>query len=250
MIKNELKLILAAISFFTRISFSSNHIKNIDEETLQKSARYFTLIGILIGAVQALVFWGSSFLYSKQLSILFSMIATILLTGGFHEDGFADCCDGFGGGFTRYKILSIMKDSRVGAFGAIGICLILATKFFAIYEIPSDKIPAIIILGHIISRLSAISLVYIYPYVRDEAASKSNPVVKYFTGKDLCIAGIISIIPFFIIGNLTTFFALIPVFIFTFLLGYYFMKTIGGITGDCLGATQQVTEVIFYLQSI
>ena len=248
MIKQEIRVLLSAISFFTTISFSSN--QNFSKELLHKSARYLTLIGIMVGGLAALVFWVTSSIYSKPIGIIFSMIATILITGGFHEDGFADCCDGFGGGFTRYKILSIMKDPRIGSFGAIGITLLLGIKFFALYEMPVEKIPGILIIGHCISRFAAISLVWAVPYVTEESTAKSKLVVNHFSGKDLCIAGIISIIPFIFLGNLIIFFALIPICCFTIILGYYFIKKIGGITGDCLGTTQQVTEVIFYLQTL
>ena len=95
---------------------------------------YFPLIGWIVGGFSALIFWASSFLFPVSISIIFSMIASILVTGAFHEDGFADVCDGFGGGWTKEKILEIMKDSRVGSYGVIGMILMLGTKFAVLYQ--------------------------------------------------------------------------------------------------------------------
>jgi len=126
-IKYEIQVFFTALMFYTRIPCPAwvNH----DEEFLNKATRYFPLIGWIVGGLAALTFYGSSFIFSKEVSILFSFAISVLITGAFHEDGFADVCDGFGGGWTKEKILDIMKDSRVGAYGAIGIVLLFLLKF-------------------------------------------------------------------------------------------------------------------------
>ena len=113
--------------FLTRIRVP----KNIDHspEYLQQAPRYFPVVGWIVGALSALVFLIFSRYISTDIGILAAMITGILVTGAFHEDGFADVCDGFGGGWTREKILLIMKDSRIGAYGAIGLIAILGSKF-------------------------------------------------------------------------------------------------------------------------
>src|ERR1700694_2498817 len=120
--------------FLTRIRVPGN----IDHspEYLQKAPRYFPVIGWIVGAVCSLAFLLVSRYISADLGILASMIAGVFITGAFHEDGFADVCDGFGGGWTKEKILLIMKDSRIGAFGAIGLLAIWSSKFLLLKELP------------------------------------------------------------------------------------------------------------------
>src|SRR5258708_3410401 len=125
--KKEWKIFLTAVMFLTRISVP----KNIDHsaEYLEKSPKYFPVTGWIVGGISALLFLVFSRYISTDIGVLASMIAGILTTGAFHEDGFADTCDAFGGGWTKEKILQIMKDSRIGAFGAIGLLAILSSKF-------------------------------------------------------------------------------------------------------------------------
>src|SRR3569833_79355 len=125
--KRETKIFFTALMFFTRIPCP----KWVDhsEEYLNKSSKYFPVVGIIVGSISALIFWLFQLFFPVEIALIFSIIASILTTGAFHEDGFADVCDGFGGGWTKDKILLIMKDSRVGAFGVIGLISILAGKY-------------------------------------------------------------------------------------------------------------------------
>ena len=112
--KKEVQIFLTAVMFYTRIPVPSwvNH----DADYLNKATKYFPLIGWIVGIIAVLVFVGANYLFNPSIAIIISMAASVLLTGAFHEDGFADVCDGFGGGWTKEKILMIMKDSRVGAY--------------------------------------------------------------------------------------------------------------------------------------
>src|SRR6516164_2666612 len=132
--KKEWRIFLTAVMFLTRI-----HVpKNIDHspEYLEKSTKYFPLIGWLVGGISIIVFLILRRYTSPDIAVLASMIASLLTTGALHEDGFADTCDAFGGGWTREKILQIMKDSRIGSFGAIGLWVILFAKFLLLKELP------------------------------------------------------------------------------------------------------------------
>jgi adenosylcobinamide-GDP ribazoletransferase len=196
------------------------------------------------------------------------MIAGILTTGAFHEDGFADVCDGFGGGWTKEKILIIMKDSAIGAYGAIKYQalsnLLSQTKIFHLpspifhflssnYLLTTQNSQLITFLlfvsAHAVSRLSAISIVFTHEYSREDALSKSKPIAQSYTWREVVGAFIFGLLPLLIVSffQWQLLFVLIPVFLARFFLARYFQKWIGGYTGDCLGATQQVCEVIFYL---
>jgi len=244
----ELKLFFTALMFITRIPVPS--WVGYSESNLNKCNRYFPMVGIIIGGLGALIYWLGSFVFPQNIAIIISMIATVLLTGGFHEDGFADVCDGFGGGWNKTKILEIMKDSRVGAYGMIGMILILMLKFFALNALPHSFVILGLIAGHSISRTFAVSSMYNLPYVRKDELSKSKPVTKNLHILDLWIAVIIGLSSFLIFRNWTVYLTIIPLLITKIWLDKYFKKWIGGYVGDCLGTIQQVTEVIFYLSLI
>ncbi|GAA3584007.1 adenosylcobinamide-GDP ribazoletransferase [Snuella lapsa] len=246
--KKELQIFLTAIMFFTRIPCPKwvNH----DKTYLEKSARYFSLVGVIVGSLGALIFYLASFIFSTEVALILSMVTTIYITGAFHEDGLADVCDGLGGGWTKEKILLIMKDSRLGTYGAIGIVLILAIKFAALREVPSNYIPLVIIAGHSISRFIATTLIYTHPYVRDTGDSKAKPAAKNITPQILMVSAIFGIAPLFLFKSPIIFIALIPAYFSKIYLGIKFKKWLGGHTGDCAGAVQQLSEVVFYLSII
>jgi len=244
-IKYEIQVFFTALMFYTRIPCPAwvNH----DEEYLNKATRYFPLIGWIVGGLAALTFYGSSFIFSKEVSILFSFAISVLITGAFHEDGFADVCDGFGGGWTKEKILDIMKDSRVGAYGAIGIVLLFLLKFTLLLNIETKFIPFVIFSAAAYSRFCAASFIYTHEYVRENEDSKAKPVAKSLNLLNLVIAAIFGISALAIFQCWNVFLLLIPIYFVKYILGNYFVKWIGGYTGDCLGATQQVCEIAFFV---
>jgi adenosylcobinamide-GDP ribazoletransferase len=245
MFKKEVRVFFTALMFFTRIPCPrwTDH----SPEYLSKSSRYFGLVGIIVGAIGALVFYGSSFIFPLPLALLLSMISTVMATGAFHEDGLADACDGFGGGWTKESILRIMKDSRTGTYGAVGLFFVLAVKFTCLYYVDMKLIPLVLIAGHALSRFAAATLLYTLDYVRDGDDSKAKPAAGRMSVFSLIVGAFWGIIPLALFFNYYYFTLLIPVFLARWYLVRYFKKWIGGQTGDCAGATQQVCEVIFYL---
>jgi adenosylcobinamide-GDP ribazoletransferase len=258
--KKQLHIFFTALMFYTRIPCP----KNIDHnpEYLNKASRYFPLIGWIVGGISFLSFYGSSFLVSTSVAVIIGMITGILTTGAFHEDGFADVCDGFGGGWTKEKILLIMKDSAIGAYGAIGVVLLFLLKFQLLSELVTIEtittqqsvltVLLLFIAGHSISRLAAISIVFTHEYSREDATSKSKPIAKSFSWKEVLGSFFFGLLPLLVLSyfQYQLLLVLIPVFLTRYFLARYFQKWIDGYTGDCLGATQQVCEVIFYLSVI
>ena len=243
--KKEIHIFFTALMFFTRIPCPKwvNH----DPTYLQKSARYFSLVGIIVGGIGAAIFYLVHFALPITLSIVLSIAATVYATGAFHEDGFADVCDGFGGGWTKDKILMIMKDSRLGTYGVIGLCLLLAAKFSALHAMDPYVLPLVIISGHSSSRFIATTLLYALPYVRDTDDSKAKPAAKQIPGNLLVVNGLIAIVPLLFFQNLLIFLTIIPMYLSKVFLAQKFSKWIGGQTGDCAGAVQQLSEVVFYI---
>ena len=245
LIRCQCNLFLLALSFYTRIPLK----KQLDysSENMNKSTRFFPLIGLIVGGIGALVFWGASFVLPQLVAVILSIAATIYATGAFHEDGFADFCDGFGGGYTKEKIITIMKDSRIGTYGAAGLLLILLTKIFTINEVDALQIPLILIAAHGFSRVMPVLVIFTTPYVRDDETSKIKPI-----GKKGSVGDLISAILF---GSVMLFFfpwiyvaVIVPaLLLITFIFRKYIIRKIGGYTGDCLGALQQLGELVFYL---
>lgn len=250
----ELNLFLTALEFYTRIPCSRwvNHSAN----RLNSATRYLPVIGWITGFVSAITFIASHYLFGTSLAVIFSMAASVLLTGAFHEDGFADFCDGFGGGWTKDKILLIMKDSRTGAYGVVGLVLILLTKFLALQQLVllvQERPFAVIVMfvsAHSLSRFFAASFIFTHRYVRSED-SKAKPVAEGISGYTLTVAAVLALLPPAMGVTFTPIVVLVAqifvLYLLKLYLGWYFTKWIGGYTGDCLGAAQQLSEMAVYL---
>lgn len=246
--KNEIRIFFTALMFYTRIPCpgSIDH----SEEYINKATRYFPLIGWIVGVAGALVVLGSHYFFPDSICIIISLATSILITGAFHEDGFADVCDGFGGGWTKEKILDIMKDSRVGAYGVIGLVVLFSLKIFTLIELMNLDIwycLKAIVLAHVISRFSAVTMIFTHEYAREDETSKIKPIAKKLTLKNFFISSIWLLPALLLFQNWWVFLVIVPVYLIKIYLAKYFTKWIGGYTGDCLGATQQVTEIITLL---
>lgn len=248
-VKNELIYFATALMFFTRIPvpFTIPY----SGEIMNKSQKYFAWIGLLVGLINALILYFSTQLFNLEIGIVLMMIGSVLLTGAFHEDGFTDVCDSFGGGYGKEKILTIMKDSRVGAYGAVGIILLFALKFFSIQALGAVdiyKTLCIVILAHTSSRFISGTMIYTHQYVTDIDVSKSKPLAnKPLDGVALLVGFISVLIAFALIPDWRLILAFALAYLGKICMGWYFKKHIGGYTGDCLGSVQQVSEVLFYL---
>ena len=174
--KKELRIFFTALMFYTRIPCPVwvDH----SEDYLNKATRYFPLIGWLIGLAMALVIYGSLFILPISVCVILALAVSVLMTGAFHEDGFGDVCDGFGGGWTKSQILEIMKDSRVGTYSVVGFILLFALKMavlISLLELNQWFALKSLVLAHVLSRWSSLTIVYTHSYSREDASSKSNP---------------------------------------------------------------------------
>lgn len=242
--KRELNIFFTGLSFFTRIPFPK--WANFKKEYQHEAIKYFPIAGLIIGGVAALVFYVSNILLPFNLAVILSMVATALLTGALHEDGFMDVCDGFGGGWTKERILEIMKDSLIGAFGVTGIIFLILTKFYCQFSISANQLPWILIAAHSTTRMAAATLVNTHQYARVENSKAKDYSQKLSIGNFIFMV-LTGIVPLALLGNAKFFLIIIPVYLCKFLLGRYYNKWINGYTGDCIGATQQVCEIVFYL---
>jgi adenosylcobinamide-GDP ribazoletransferase len=247
---HELRLFFVALQFFTRIPVP--RWVGFESQWLQHALRYFPAVGIVVALATGLVYIVATLLWPQSIAVLLSTIAGIYLTGAFHEDGFADTCDGFGGGTTPERVLEIMKDSRIGAYGAIGIMLMLILKVTTLNSLSPPAGVAALLIAHPFSRLMASMLVWRMDYVKMNG--KAKPIAQQMSNAEFGIAAGTVLLPIAAIGCLTSWLALESIVVGALLAGiasYWlarlFHRRIGGYTGDCLGAVQQVAEVVFYL---
>ena len=250
--RQELAYFFSGLSFYTRIPCPAWVVYS--PQSLNKSRKYLPLIGLIIGAIAASVYYICNLLLPVSVSIALSMITTVYLTGAFHEDGLADCADGFGGGWEKEQILTIMKDSRMGAYGTISLILILGLKFILLWElqqISEGLLILALIIAHSLSRLMSSLTMQFYDYVSDLSSSKSKSVtsVKLNTSELLWSLLPVVLLLFFI-AEVSFFIAVVPLLFVSWLLAQTYQKRIGGYTGDCLGATQQISEVCLYMALI
>ncbi|PTY08133.1 adenosylcobinamide-GDP ribazoletransferase [Opitutaceae bacterium EW11] len=245
-VARELRAFWHAVMFFTRLPVPAS--ATWDPADLQRSSAYFPLVGWLVGGVGALAWVLGSLVWPPLVASGISLAATVLCTGAFHEDAIADVCDGFGGGYTKDRVLEIMRDSRVGAFGAIGAVIVIGLKWQSVAALPPFCAPALIVAGHAVSRGAAISLQASLSYVRQDA-SKSKPLAIDLRGGRLAAAMAFAVLPMALLPW-RYLWALLPVLLVRSVLVRWYRQRIGGYTGDCLGAAQQVSELAFYLSAI
>ena len=246
---HQLRLFFIALQFFTRLPIP--RWVGFEPDWLHHASRYFPAVGLVVGAAAAAVYALAALIWPPLVAVLLSTIAGIYLTGAFHEDGFADTCDGLGGGMTVQRVLDIMTDSRIGAYGAIGIGMLLALKCAALSFLPSTTLVAALLVAHPLSRLAATALIWRLNYVKSEG--KAKPLAQRMSGGEFALA-MMMVVPIPVVlcaigwlqwQSLVT--GIVAMTFATYWLARKFVRRIGGYTGDCLGAVQQVAELVFYL---
>ena len=249
MIHKEIQYLLAAVQFFTRIPVPTSTAH--DAQSLNHALKYFPLVGWLVGAACALAFQLANAWWPLTVAVVISTVVGVLLTGALHEDGFADSCDGFGGGSDKPRILEIMQDPRIGNFAAIGLVLILLLKITVLLGLAEQGEKQLIIallFAHAASRLLVLPLPCWLDYARADGDSKSRGMVgERFSNGMLGYAALFVLLPLLLLQLAPLWYALLSGALVTLVAGLYFKRRLGGYSGDCLGATQQVTELVIYL---
>jgi len=247
----ELRLFLIALQFMTRVPVP--RWVGFDAEWLNRSARHFAGVGLLVGGFGAAVLWFAAQLWPMPVAVGLSMAATIWATGAFHEDGFADTCDGLGGAVSRERALEIMKDSRIGAYGAIGIATMLGLKAATLATLPLNAAVPALVLGHTVSRAATTALMAVLPYAGDAAHAKAKPLAQRIGTTEAVGAGLwvgsvcvgllaLDVVPASVLGV-----AFASAAVAATVCERWLRRRLGGFTGDTLGATQQISELALLL---
>ncbi|HSD37935.1 MAG TPA: adenosylcobinamide-GDP ribazoletransferase [Rhodocyclaceae bacterium] len=250
---NELRRFFLALGYFTRIPVPA--WVGWAPEELNRAARYFPLAGLIVALISAVVLWLSMQVLPTSLAVLLSMALSLRLTGAFHEDGLADSADGLGGGWQREDVLRIMKDSRIGTYGAVVLGMALLTKFVALDALAARGwiVFVALLVAHPLSRLAALVVMLALPYVREDDSSRARPVAQGVGRTELLIGVLCGLAPVVIalacgVLSMVRVAALLLVAAgVTLWWARVLRRRLGGYTGDALGATQQFVELACYL---
>lgn len=240
--RSELDSLIGAIRFFTRLDVPGRN--GHEAVALERAIRYFPAVGLIVGGIAALVFAATSLVWPKTLAVVAAIAAAIHVSGAIHEDGWTDMIDGFGGGATKERVLAIMRDSAVGSFGAVALVVLLLARFLALVEIDAARVPIALIAGHAVSRLCATLVLGALDYVRAEG--KAKPFSNALGRGELASATLTALLPLAWLPIWPALAGLALALGATLWLARLFKRRIGGYTGDCLGATQQLAEIAFY----
>lgn len=251
---HEWRLLLVAIQFLTRIPVE---LKVYEPNWLHQSSRHFPGVGLLVGAICAVVFAIVNYFFNPLIAAAATTAFGIKLTGAFHEDGLADTCDGLGGGLTRERTLTIMKDSRIGTYGTLGLVCAVLLKVSLLAIMPTATALAALIIAHSVSRLMSTSLIVVLPYGGEIEHAKAKPMAQQMSKRQwlassLWLIVVAAILILFIPDVLWEIelgqWLLVVILVMIAVIHMYQLlkRRIQGYTGDGLGATQQITEIAVY----
>ena len=244
----QIALFLTAVQFLTRVPVPA--LTAFQPDWTARSARYFPVVGALVGLASGAVFVLTSMVWTGILPALLATTAGILITGAFHEDGLADTADGLGGGQTPARRLEIMKDSRLGTFGVLALGLGIALKVAALGGIPVDVAVVALVAAHAGGRGAAVLVMRLLPYAGDAASAKVKPVADGVSSGEtltaLVLAGLATV-PALWLFPVETAVALIAAATLATGMALLARRLIGGWVGDTLGACEQVFEISFLI---
>lgn len=238
------RIFLASVGFLTRIPVSSR--VGFDPAWLARGTPYFPLVGLVVGGLVATFFLGFCLVVPFRLALALALGLAVGVTGAFHEDGLADTLDGLGGGRGRDEALLIMKDSRVGTYGAVGLVLALLVSFVALSELSPPQVARTLVTAHVLGRWSSLPLIWRYPYLHPPGA-EAKPFAASVTGARLWVGSLLAAVLVTVFLGWRGAIAGAGALVVTVASGLLYRRRIGGITGDCLGATNKCVEVGTYV---
>jgi len=244
-IRREARALLAALIYFTRLPLPIR--TPLDADDWRRATGWWPLIGAGLGAVTGAILILAGPVLSPAIAAGLALGLGLLLSGAQHEDGFADSCDGFGGGGTdRSRVLEIMKDSRVGAFAVVGLIVLIGLKWLALGELPPSWLLIAPVVAAALSRAAAAALMAVLTYARTEP-SRAAPVTSRLRGGRLALPLLLGLLPLLALPALPALACASVAVMVWAVAALWLSRRLGGYTGDCLGATQQVAEVALLL---
>ena len=244
--RTAVRLFLSAVQFLTRLPVPT---LDFHAEDLPKSLVFFPVVGLLLAAGGLLIRFALATHVGNGIVVLAILIYLVLLTGALHEDALADAADGFGGGQSKDQVLAIMRDSRIGSYGAIAIVFSLLGRFVLLTELPPTKFVAYFAAGQVLSRWTPLPLSFFLLPARSDSGQGSR-LARKVSWFSLIFGTLVAlgIAALFLKGALL--WAGSMALLIAAVTGLYYQRHLGGVTGDCLGATIQLVEIGVYLTGV
>jgi adenosylcobinamide-GDP ribazoletransferase len=238
-IAREATLVVVALQFLTRLPVP--RLAKFDPKWLDSASGYFPLAGLIVGAISAVTLWASHVVLPGALPAILAISAGIAATGAFHEDGLADTADGLGGGQSREQRLAIMKDSRIGTYGTVALLLALALKIASLAALAVPTAVAALLAAHAGARMVPVVASAMLPYAGETGGAKVAPIEP--PPSRLTFALLTGLAPFLLLPLWPALGALLAGVVAAGWMLARAMRSIGGHTGDVLGASEQAFEV-------
>lgn len=235
--------IATAFQFLTRVPLPAFAWS---ADGLARSAKFFPVVGLAIGfAMAALHLCLSPHLPTGIVAMLIVLFA-VLVTGGLHEDGLADVADAFGGGRDRDQILSILKDSRIGSYGAIALAFSIASRILLLALIPGNRFTRYIVSAQVLSRWTILPLGAMLPAAR-KLEGQGARLARQISSISVVVGTLIAFGTAVLILRINAAVPILIILLLTVVSGLCYWRRIEGITGDCFGATIQLAEIAVYV---
>jgi adenosylcobinamide-GDP ribazoletransferase len=234
--------LMSAFQFLTRIPMPETAY---EADSLSRAIKFFPVVGLAVGSGAVLLQRLLLPHLSRPLVALLVLAFLVLITGCFHEDGLADTADAFGGGWNKEQILLILKDSRIGSYGATALALSLLGRYLLLLSLPLEHFTAYVISAHVLCRWSSLPLSYLLSPAREQDGQGAR--IARLTSLTSLIFG--SVFTFAVVVFALRWSAIAPLVaaaLVTALSGWVYLRKIRGVTGDCFGATNQLTEIAVY----
>lgn len=242
-IRPVIEEIATAFQFLTRLPLRG---LSWSPDGLSRSAGFFPLVGLAIGSAAALLHQWLSPHFPVGVVAMLIVFFSVLVTGGLHEDGLADVADAFGGGHTREQILTILKDSRIGSYGAIALVFSIVFRVLLLAYLPGNGFARYVISAHALCRWTILPLGAMLPAVRKQEGQGAR-LARQISVVSVSVGTLIAFATAAFLLRMEVWGPVAAVLIVTLLSGLYYRRIIGGITGDCFGATTQLAEIAVYL---
>jgi adenosylcobinamide-GDP ribazoletransferase len=234
--------LIVAFQFLTRIPTPAIPF---EADALSRSVKFFPAVGLVVGSGAVLLQKGLMLHLSRPLAASIVLIYLVLITGGLHEDGLADTADGFGGGWKKERILTILRDSRIGSYGAIALVLSLLARCLLLSSLPMEHFAGYVISAHVLCRWTSLPLSYFLPPAREQEGQGAR-IARMTSLYSLVFGSVVSVAVVILILHWSAIAPLLVTLLAVTLSGWFYRRKIGGVTGDCFGATNQLAEVAVY----
>jgi len=240
----------AANSFFVAMQFMTSLPVpwpiTYSPDALARSAIFFPAVGLLVAGGGAAIYLFLSPYVVRDVLVVLILVYLVAVTGGLHEDALGDAADGFGGGWEKQSVLAIMRDSRLGSYGTVAITLGLLARFVFLKELAPDRFVGFLIAGQVLGRWTTLPLAYFLPSARAETG-QGKLIARKISSASLLVGTGLAVAIVAVALKVAALWAVIVAVLMAATSGFYYRHRIGGVTGDCMGATTQLTEIVIYL---